>query len=77
MSIFKEIVPQFFVHKSVRGETTHYVRHYGRLIGRTIRSIQIEDYDGQPCVALIFDDGSAALVMADEEGNGPGHLDIH
>ncbi len=55
--------------------------HYAKLIGRQITAIQWEEIDGRPLPVLILTgwdrDGNAAAatVLADPEGNGPGHLD--
>ncbi len=57
--------------------TRFFADHYAGLVGRTIRSIQIENYEGRPLPVLMLDDGSSASVMCDPEGNGPGHLHRH
>lgn len=56
----------------------YYFRHYGKLVGKRIKEVQIEDFEGQPLPVLIFESGPlvSAAVMMDPEGNGPGHLDI-
>lgn len=54
------------------------VKHYARLLGRTIKEIRFESFegDGDPLPILILDDGSTAAAYCDPEGNGPGYLDI-
>ena len=55
--------------------------HYARLVGRRITGIQWEELEGQALpVLLLHGDGrdgqpARAVVLADPEGNGPGHLD--
>ncbi len=55
--------------------------HYQKLVGRQIVAIIWEELEGQALPVLLltgFDrDGNAATtaVLADPEGNGPGHLD--
>jgi len=55
--------------------------HYQKLVGRTIVAVQWEDFEGQPLPVLLLDgvdqEGQPATVaiLADPEGNGPGHLD--
>jgi len=56
-------------------------QHYAKLIGRQITAIMWEELEGQALPTLVLDgrdrDGNAATVtvLADPEGNGPGHLD--
>ena len=55
--------------------------HYARLIGRQITGIQWEELEGLALpVLLLSDEGrdsqpAHVVVLADPEGNGPGHLD--
>ena len=55
--------------------------HYQKLVGRQIVAIHWDELAGQPLPALILSgrdrDGQIATVtvLADPEGNGPGHLD--
>ena len=55
--------------------------HYAKLIGRQITAILWEELEGQALPVLLLTgwdrDGNAATttVLADPEGNGPGHLD--
>jgi hypothetical protein len=55
-----------------------YAKHYDRLVGKKIKGIQLEVFEGQTLAVLLIDDGPvvSAAVMCDPEGNGPGHLDI-
>jgi hypothetical protein len=55
--------------------------HYAKLMGRTIIGIQWEQLESQALPVLLLS-GEAqdrqpahAVVLADPEGNGPGHLD--
>jgi hypothetical protein len=56
-------------------------KHYSQLVGRQITAIIWEDLEGQALPVLVLTgrdrDGNAATaaVLADPEGNGPGHLD--
>lgn len=56
---------------------------YGMLVGKRVTKIrpltdgELEDFYWQgrgTGMVIIFDDGSALIPSADEEGNGPGHL---
>lgn len=55
--------------------------HYAALVGRTITRIQWAELDGQalPILHLSGQDKRGApayaIVLADPEGNAPGHLD--
>ena len=55
--------------------------HYAKLIGRQITAIIWEEMEGRALPVLLLTgrdrDGNAATatVLADPEGNGPGHLD--
>jgi hypothetical protein len=55
--------------------------HYAKLVGRTVTGVLWEDLEGQALPVLLLtgtdrDDGAATVVvLADPEGNGPGHLD--
>jgi hypothetical protein len=55
--------------------------YYAKLVGRTITGIQWEELDDQPLPVLLLSgeghDRQPAhfVVLADPEGNGPGHLD--
>jgi len=55
--------------------------HYAKLVGRQVTGIVWEEIEGQALPILLLNgwdrDGNAATVsvLADPEGNGPGHLD--
>lgn len=55
--------------------------HYAKLVGRQITAIIWEEMEGRALPILLLNggdrDGNAAAVtvLADPEGNGPGHLD--
>ncbi len=55
--------------------------HYAKLVGRQITAIVWEEMEGRALPVLLLTgwdrDGNAATVtvLADPEGNGPGHLD--
>lgn len=55
--------------------------HYAKLVGRRITGLIWEELEGQALPVLLLEgwdrDGNAATVtvLADPEGNGPGHLD--
>ena len=55
--------------------------HYAKLVGRQITGIQWEGLEGHALPVLLLNgegrDGQPAhvIVLADPEGNGPGHLD--
>lgn len=54
-----------------------FAKEYGALAGKTVKYVEItEDGPGGFSPVLVFTDGTAAFVMCDPEGNGPGHLDI-
>ena len=55
--------------------------HYAKLIGHRIIAVLWEQMEGRPLPVLLLEgqdrDGKAGTVavLADPEGNGPGHLD--
>ena len=55
--------------------------HYAKLVGRRIIKVLWQDMEGQALPVLLLEgkdrEGKAATVavLADPEGNGPGHLD--
>ena len=51
-----------------------YVKHYGQLVGKTVTKIAKEAHG--EFYGLLFNDGTIAWISRDEEGNGPGFLDI-
>lgn len=53
-------------------------RHYAKLIGWLVLSVEWEDMEGRPLPVLVLGrNGQKAevAVLCDPEGNGPGHLD--
>ncbi len=52
------------------------VRHYRRLLGKTVKRIVYNRSMGQTTYGLEFTDGTVAWIDCDPEGNGPGFLDI-
>lgn len=50
------------------------LKYYGKLIGKTVKSIAVDD--ANEYFGLIFNDDTVAWVLRDPEGNGPGYLDI-
>jgi hypothetical protein len=65
----------------MRNPTAIEREHYGKLVGRTITAVLWDAWGGEPLPILLLDgwdrDGNAGTVtvLADPEGNGPGHLD--
>ena len=61
--------------------TTVEREHYDKLVGRQITGVAWEEIEGQALPVLVLNgegrDGQPAnaVVLADPEGNGPGHLD--
>ena len=55
--------------------------YYDKLVGRQILAVEWSEIDGRPLPVLVLSgptqDGQSATVsvLADPEGNGPGHLD--
>jgi len=49
-------------------------KHLSQLIGKTV--IAVVPDDDEEMWALVFTDKTSAWILRDEEGNGPGHLDI-
>lgn len=59
--------------------TVSEAAHYQRLVGRQIRGILWDEINGQPVPILVLDTKKGkkedlVSVLADPEGNGPGHL---
>lgn len=55
-----------------------YVKHYGQLVGKTIKSV-VRDGDTEGIGEMYgyqFTDGTVAWIQQDAEGNGPGFLNI-
>lgn len=55
-----------------------YVKHFGQLIGKTVKAVAVSEQDGdtEEAFGLMFTDGTVAWVMTDPECNGQGWLDI-
>ena len=55
-------------------------KHLAPLINKKVTGIVVEagseEEFGQPIYGLKFSGGTIVFVLADPEGNGPGHLDI-
>jgi hypothetical protein len=57
--------------------------HYQKLIGREILAIYWDELEGKALPILVLSGrdldchAATAAVLADPEGNGPGHLDHH
>ncbi len=55
--------------------------HYQKLVGRQILAIYWDELEGRPLPILVLSgrdqngNAATATVLADPEGNGPGHLD--
>ena len=59
--------------------SAYWIDHYGQLVGKEVKGIVFEMFEGdtsRPIPVIEFTDGTSAAVMADPEGNGPGHLEI-
>ena len=56
--------------------TPSEIRHYRRLLGKTIKRVVYNRSMGQTTYGLEFTDGTIAWIDCDPEGNGPGFLDI-
>ena len=55
--------------------------HLAQLVGKTVKGICHDNgadptLGGEKIYGLVFNDETIAWVMADEEGNGGGHLEI-
>ena len=61
----------------------YFFDHYKILVGKTVRAVCVSKPDlsdefgsRENEYGLLFTDGTAAWIMCDPEGNGPGFLDI-
>jgi len=68
-------------NKSVADRRDKFMQQYFRpLIGKKVEMIVRDDSDSEffagPMYGLQFEGGIIAWIMTDEEGNGPGHLEI-
>lgn len=65
----------------MRQPTQIECEHYQKLVGRQIVAIHWDELEDQPLPVLILsgrdrdDEAATVTVLADPEGNGPGHLD--
>lgn len=50
--------------------------YYRQLTGKTVDGVTSHPYADGKAYSLDFTDGTKALILCDEEGNGPGFLDI-
>jgi hypothetical protein len=74
-----EIVPGVLVQQGMRFSKRAAETFLLPLVGKKIKSILVqEDQSGsnEPEIILQFEDGSAAAIMADAEGNGPGFIEF-
>ena len=73
-----EIVPGVLLLPGVIFSKGAAERYLSPLVGKTIVSVQIqESYDSDnPEIILNFNDGSAAVILQDAEGNGPGFIEF-
>jgi hypothetical protein len=74
-----EIVPGVLVQQGVRFSKGAAETFLLPLVGKKIKSILIQEDQGgsnEPEIILEFEDGSAAAIMADAEGNGPGFIEF-
>jgi len=74
-----EVVPGVLIHPDVKfsdGPAKHY---FQPLVGKTIESVQLnpDEESNDPQIVLCFSDGSAAFILMDAEGNGPGFIEYH
>ena len=53
-----------------------YVNHYGKLKGKTVSDVILDEADRDVFMGLLFTDGTQAWILCDPEGNGSGFLDI-
>jgi hypothetical protein len=73
--------------KEVTMSKTAQKHYFAGLVGKTIKHVayldkgQIEEDFGWYCdedetTVIVFTDGTAAILMADPEGNGPGWMEV-
>ena len=73
-----EIAPGVLALEGVRFNGEVAAKYFSPLVGKTIVSVQLqEDPMGgsDPEIVLNFNDGSAAAILQDPEGNGPGFIE--
>jgi 3-oxoacyl-[acyl-carrier-protein] synthase III len=58
--------------------TQYHLKQAERLVGKTVKEIVVDLSDPtiDPIIGILFGDGTLAFVLRDEEGNGPGALEI-
>ena len=54
-----------------------HLKRYDGLVGKTLTGVCVDrtDGSGDPVIGLVFGE-TVAWILCDEEGNGPGVLDI-
>ena len=59
------------------GSTRFHLKRYDGLVGKTLTGVCVDRSDRgiEPVIGLVFGE-TVAWIMCDEEGNGPGVLDI-
>ena len=59
------------------GSTRFHLKRYDGLVGKTLTGVCVDrsDSDIEPVIGLVFGD-TVVWILCDEEGNGPGVLDI-
>ena len=57
--------------------TQFHLKRYAALVGKTLTGVCVDrsDSDIEPVIGLVFGD-TVVWILCDEEGNGPGVLDI-
>lgn len=57
--------------------TQFHLKRYDALVGRTLTGVCVDRSDSgiEPVIGLVFGE-TVAWILCDEEGNGPGVLDI-
>ena len=59
------------------GSTRFHLKRYDGLVGKTLTGVCVDRSDSgiEPVIGLVFGK-TVAWILCDEEGNGPGVLDI-
>jgi hypothetical protein len=72
-----EIVPGVLLLPGVKFNKEAAERYFSPLVGKTIVSVQLQESEdsNDPEIILNFNDGSAAAILQDPEGNGPGFIE--
>ena len=64
----------------MRAPTPFEEEHYRKIVGRKIVAVVWEDYEGEPMPVLLLKGKdrhghpASLRILADPEGNGPGHM---